>query len=80
MDKGGRIFSVFMVNIDGSGLQKIISSNTFDAFPMFSYDGKKIAFCSNRQSSRKPTHDTNVFVADWIEKPEKVDLDFKSLK
>jgi Tol biopolymer transport system component len=80
IDKGGRIFSVFMINIDGTGLEKIINSNTFDAFPMFSFDGKKIAFCSNRQSDRKPTHNTNVFVADWIEKPEEVDLNFKSQK
>lgn len=80
IDKGGRIFSVFMINTDGTGLEKIISSETFDAFPMFSFDGKKIAFCSNRQSDRKPTRDTNVFVADWIEKPEKVDLNFRSLR
>ena len=78
--QGGRIFDVFMINIDGTGLEKITNSETFDAFPMFSYDGKKIAFCSNRQSDRKPTHDTNVFVADWIEKPESVDLNFKSMR
>lgn len=80
IDKGGRIFSVFMINVDGTGLEKIISSDTFDAFPMFSFDGKKIVFCSNRQSHRKPTRDTNVFVADWVEKPETVDLNFKSPK
>jgi len=80
LDKGGRIFDVFMINVDGTGLEKITNSETFDAFPMFSYDGKKLVFCSNRQSDRKPTHDTNIFIADWIEKPEEVDLNFKSLK
>lgn len=80
IDKGGRIFDLFMINIDGTGLEKITNSETFDAFPMFSYDGKKIVFCSNRQSDRKPTHNTNVFVADWIEKPEEVDINFKSQK
>ncbi len=80
LDKGGRIFDLFMINIDGTGLEKITNSETFDAFPMFSYDGKKLVFCSNRQSDRKPAHDTNIFVADWIEKPEEVDLNFKSLK
>ncbi len=69
-----------MINTDGTGLEKITNSEIFDAFPMFSFDGKKIAFCSNRQSDRKPSRDTNVFVADWIEKPEKVDLNFKSPK
>lgn len=77
---GGRIFSVFMINIDGTGLKKIINSDTFDAFPMFSFDGKKIVFCSNRRSDREPTRDTNIFVADWIENPENVDLNFKSQK
>lgn len=77
VNKGGRIFDVFMINIDGTGLEKITNSETFDAFPMFSYDGKKIVFCSNRRTDRKPTHDTNVFVADWIEKPEAVDVNFK---
>ena len=80
LDKGGRIFDVFMINVDGTGLEKITNSETFDAFPMFSYDGKKLVFCSNRQADRKPTHDTNIFIADWIEKPEEVDLNFKSLK
>lgn len=80
MNKGGRIFSVFMINIDGTGLKKIINSDTFDAFPMFSFDGKKIVFCSNRRSDREPTRDTNIFVADWIENPENVDLNFKSQK
>jgi Tol biopolymer transport system component len=77
---GGRIFDLFMINTDGTGLEKITNSETFDAFPMFSFDGRKIAFCSNRRSDRKQSHDTNVFVADWIDKPEKADLNFKSVR
>lgn len=80
LDKGGRIFDIFMINTDGTGLEKITNSGMFDAFPMFSFDGKKIAFCSNRTADRKISHDTNVFVADWVDKPEEVDLNFKSLK
>ena len=53
-----------MINIDGTGLKKITQSNTFDAFPMFSFDGTKIAFSSNRNLTRTPSRDTNVFVAD----------------
>lgn len=78
--EGGRKFDVFMINIDGTGLEQITNSGLFDAFPMFSFDGKKIAFCSNRQADRKPTRDTNVFVADWIDEPESVDLNFKSVR
>ena len=78
--EGGRRFDVFMINVDGTGLEQITNSGLFDAFPMFSFDGKKIAFCSNRQADRKPTRDTNVFVADWIDEPESVYLNFKSVR
>lgn len=77
MDKGGRIFDVFMINLDGTGLERITNSGIFDAFPMFSYDGKKLVFCSNRRADRQMSHDTNVFVADWIETPQDADLNFK---
>lgn len=77
---GRPIFSIYMINIDGTGLKKVVSSGTFDAFPMFSFDGKKLVFSSNRNVSRTPTRDTNVFVADWIEHPEEVDLQFQGWK
>jgi len=80
LKEGGRRFDIFMVNIDGKGLEQITNSGNFDAFPMFSYDGKKLVFCSNRNKERKLTRDTNVFVADWIENPEDVDKNFKSIK
>ena len=80
LDKGGRTFDIFMINIDGTGLEQITNSGMFDAFPMFSYDGKKLAFGSNRRVDRKMTHDTNVFVADWIDNPEAADINFKSNK
>ncbi|NMB80208.1 MAG: hypothetical protein GYA14_00125 [Ignavibacteria bacterium] len=71
LNEGGRRFDIFMINLDGTGLKQITNSGIFDAFPMFSYDGKKLVFCSNRNVERKPTRDTNVFVADWVEEPEK---------
>ncbi len=75
--KGGMpLFDIFMINIDGTGLQQITHSGTFDSFPMFSFDGKKLVFCSNRSADRKPTRDTNVFIADWVENPDHVDLNF----
>lgn len=80
LDSGGRIFDIFMINTDGTGLEKITNSEMFDAFPMFSFDGSKIVFCSNRRADRKLSHDTNIFMADWIEKPEKADRDFKSVR
>jgi len=63
--KRGFPFNLYTINADGSNLQKISRDNGFDAFPMFSPDGKKIVFCSNRNNGG--THDTNIFIADWIE-------------
>ena len=63
--KRGYPFNLYTINEDGSNLQKISRDNGFDAFPMFSPDGKKIVFCSNRNNGG--THDTNIFIADWVE-------------
>jgi Tol biopolymer transport system component len=56
---------MYLINLDGTGLEKISHSNGFDAFPMFSYDGKKIMFSSNRTSGGG--YNINLFMADWIE-------------
>ncbi len=77
LKEGGRLFDIFMVDLDGENLEQITHSGTFDAFPMFSPSGKKIVFASNRQKDGKPTRETNIFVADWIDEPEKVDLEFR---
>jgi Periplasmic component of the Tol biopolymer transport system len=63
--KRGFPFDLYSINEDGTGLTQLTHSNTFDAFPMFSPDGKKIVFCSNRNNGGG--HDTNVFIADWVE-------------
>ena len=56
---------MYLADLEGKGLEKISRDKGFDAFPMFSYDGKKIVFCSNRNNGG--TRDTNIFVADWVE-------------
>jgi Tol biopolymer transport system component len=58
-------FDLAIVNIDGTGLERVTFNESFDGFPMFSPDGKKIVFASNRNDA-KPG-DTNVFIADWVE-------------
>ncbi len=63
--KRGFPFNMYLTDIDGNGLEKISRDRGFDAFPMFSPDGKKIIFASNRNNGG--THDTNLFVADWVE-------------
>jgi Tol biopolymer transport system component len=51
--------------VDGTGLEQITFEPVFDAFPMFSFDGKRLVFASNRNN--KGTRDTNLFVADWVD-------------
>ena len=47
------------------GLLPVITfSPDFDGFPMFTGDGKRLVFASNRNG--KQPHETNIFVADWI--------------
>ena len=59
----GGDFDLYLINVDGTGLEQLTFSDTFDGFPMFSPDGKKLIFASNRHS-KVPT-DTNLFIADF---------------
>ncbi|MFT4603607.1 MAG: TolB protein [Rhodothermales bacterium] len=74
--EGGRMFDIFTSDLETGELQQITHSGTFDAFPMFSPDGSKLVFSSNRNGSRTESTDTNIFVADWVEEPQEVDLGF----
>lgn len=65
-DPKGREFDIWAVNTDGTGLERITHAPGFDGFPMFSPDGKTLAFSSNR-ATPKGKHDTNVFLARWVE-------------
>jgi Tol biopolymer transport system component len=65
-DPKGREFDIWAVNVDGTGLERITHAPGFDGFPMFSPDGKLLAFSSNRATA-PGHHDTNVFVARWVE-------------
>ena len=65
-DRRGREFDIYSVNLDGSGLERLTTAPGFDGFPMFSPDGTRLAFSSNRATA-PGAHDTNVFVARWVE-------------
>ncbi|MHC4471937.1 MAG: M20/M25/M40 family metallo-hydrolase [Planctomycetota bacterium] len=58
-------FDLHMVNVDGTGLVRITHCPQFDGFPMFTADGKRLVFCSNRDN--RGTRETNVFIADWAD-------------
>ena len=53
--------------LDGTGLEAVTTDTEFDAFPMFSPDGKSLVWASNRRGTAP--HETNIFVADWVAHP-----------
>jgi TolB protein len=58
-------FDLAVINVDGTGLERITYNESFDGFPMFSPNGKKLVFASNRNA--KAQGETNVFIADWVD-------------
>lgn len=61
----GHNFELYLINDDGSGLERITFNTVFDSFPMFSPDGKKLVFGSNRNTTKPRA--TDVYIADWNE-------------
>ncbi|MFQ5988849.1 MAG: TolB family protein [Candidatus Methylomirabilales bacterium] len=67
---GTRNFDLYIINIDGTGLERI-SFGGFNSFPFFSPDGKKLVFSSDRFA--KSPREFNIFIADWISQMRGVD-------
>ena len=65
-DPKGREFDIWGIDLAGTNLERITYAAGFDGFPMFSPDGQTIAFSSNR-ATPKGQHDTNLFVARWVD-------------
>ena len=63
--KNGRDFDLYVINEDGTGQQRVTFHPDFDGFPMFTSDGGRLVWASNRNG--KAPHETNIFIADWIE-------------
>jgi Tol biopolymer transport system component len=61
-------FDIWAINVNGTQLEQITYAPGFDGYPMFSPDGKYLAFSSSRSAQPGAT-DTNVFVAEWLERP-----------
>ncbi|MCH8979152.1 MAG: PD40 domain-containing protein, partial [Armatimonadetes bacterium] len=64
-DSRGREFELYTILVDGTGLERVTFADEFDGFPMFSRDGKRIVWASNRHGS--VSGETNIFVADWVD-------------
>ena len=58
-------FTLYLINVDGTGLEQVSYGDTFDAFPVFSPDGRHLVFSSNRNNGG--THETNLFLAEWAD-------------
>ena len=57
-------FELWLINPDGSGLERITYRDGFDKFPMFLPDGNKLVWASNQNA--KAPHETNIFIGDWL--------------
>lgn len=58
-------FTLYLMNTDGTGLEQVSFSDRFDAFPVFSPNGKYLVFSSNRASGA--SRETNLFLAEWAD-------------
>ncbi|MCK6491835.1 MAG: hypothetical protein L6Q34_00215 [Nitrospira sp.] len=64
-NEGGRPdFHLYLVNEDGSGLERVTFEGSFNSFPMFAPDGKSLVWVSDRGA--KERGEFNVFLADWV--------------
>ena len=63
--KNARDFDLYIINTDGTHQERITYYPDFDSFPMFTSDGKKLVWASNRNG--KEPHETNIFIAEWVE-------------
>lgn len=61
----GHNFELYLINVDGTGLERITFNTLFDSFPMFSHDGKKLVFASNRNPAKPRA--TDIFIGEWVE-------------
>jgi len=58
------IFHLYRVNLDGSNLQQITTEGHFNAFAMFSHDGKTLVWASDRATNTPGEID--IFTATWV--------------
>ena len=62
-DSYGPNFELYLMEIETGKLTRLTHNNTFDSFPVFSSDGKKITFSSNRNANNP--RQTNIFISDF---------------
>lgn len=58
----GPDFDLAAISVKGGEVERLTTYEGFDGFPMFSADGKWLAFCSNRGCG---PHETSLYLAQW---------------
>ena len=58
-----RKFELFLMNVDGTGLEQVTDFGGFTSFPEFSPDGKTLVFCTDKDA--KERYEFNIFTAEW---------------
>ncbi|MFO7894866.1 MAG: M20/M25/M40 family metallo-hydrolase [Longimicrobiales bacterium] len=72
-DPAGRDFDLYLINVDGTGLERVTAYDDFDGFPMFNpADPSSFVFASNRGGDVEG--ETNVYLADWVDRPAPIEL------
>ena len=63
-DSYGPNFELYLMQISTGKLTRLTYNSTFDSFPVFSKDGSKIVYSSNRNAENP--RQTNIFISDFI--------------
>ena len=62
--EGPPTFHLYLIHDDGTGLEQVTFDGRFNSFPMFSPDGKRVVWVSDRNAAERG--EFNLFVADWV--------------
>ena len=72
-DPTGRDFDLYLIGVDGTGLERVTVHPDFDGFPMWSpVDPTRFVFASNRGGDVEG--ETNVYLAEWVDDPAPMEL------
>jgi len=63
-EKGRPAFHLYLIRDDGTKLEPITFKGHFNSFPMFSPDGTKLVWVSDRKATSP--REFNMFLADWV--------------
>jgi TolB protein len=63
-EQGRPAFHLYIIGEDGAGLERVTYQGHFNSFPMFSPDGRRLVWVSDR-GARAPG-EFNIFLADWV--------------